>query len=101
MIPDHPFPRVVVCGQCMPELLCTLTHSVCCLPVMDYTPVANVAVSAVMEECSVILSTRHRECTGMSKVAYDLLTAEDSAEWACDDCISTKTIPTVKMVSKT
>ena len=36
----------------------------------------------------------------MSKKAYDLLTAEDSAEWACDACIATKTIPTVKMVTK-
>lgn len=42
----------------------------------------------------------HRDCTGMSKKAYDLLTAEDSAEWACDTCIAVKTIPTVKMVTK-
>ena len=41
-----------------------------------------------------------RVCTGMSKLAYDLLTAEDSAEWACDECIATKAIPTVKMVPK-
>jgi len=42
----------------------------------------------------------HRECTGMSKVAYDLLTAEDSAEWVCDSCVNSKAIPTVKMVIK-
>lgn len=42
----------------------------------------------------------HRECTGMSKVAYDLLTGEDSAEWVCDTCISNKTIPNIKMASK-
>ena len=41
----------------------------------------------------------HRGCTGMSKPAYDLLTTEDSAEWACDSCISSKAIPTVKMVT--
>lgn len=43
----------------------------------------------------------HRECTGMSKVAYRLLTAEDSAEWVCDKCIANKTIPIIKMVPKT
>ena len=37
----------------------------------------------------------------MSKVAYDLLTTEDSAEWACDECVSHKAIPTVKLVAKT
>lgn len=42
----------------------------------------------------------HRECTGMSRVAYNLLTGEDSAEWVCDKCITNKTIPTIKMVSK-
>jgi len=36
----------------------------------------------------------------MSKVAYDLLTAEDSAEWVCDSCVTNKAIPTVKMVVK-
>ena len=36
----------------------------------------------------------------MSKVAYDLLTGEDSAEWVCDSCITTKAIPTIKMVTK-
>lgn len=41
-----------------------------------------------------------RDCTGMSKKAYDLLTGEDLAEWACDTCIALKTIPTVKMVTK-
>ena len=35
----------------------------------------------------------------MSKPAYDLLTTEDSAEWACDTCIAAKAIPTVKMVA--
>ena len=36
----------------------------------------------------------------MSKAAYDLLTAEDSAEWACDVCISCNAIPMIKMVDK-
>lgn len=39
-----------------------------------------------------------RECTGMSELAYNLLTTEDSAEWVCDKCISNKYIPTVRMV---
>lgn len=39
-----------------------------------------------------------RECTGMSELAYNLLTTEDSAEWVCDKCIANKYIPTVKMV---
>lgn len=42
----------------------------------------------------------HRECTGMSQMAYNLLTGEDSAEWVCDKCISNKTIPTIKKTSK-
>lgn len=42
----------------------------------------------------------HRDCTGMSRLAYDLLTAEDSAEWACDTCVGSKAIPIIKMVSK-
>ena len=37
----------------------------------------------------------------MSKVAYDLLTTEDSAEWACNLCIAHKAIPMIKMVVKT
>lgn len=40
----------------------------------------------------------HRECTGMSELAYNLLTTEDSAEWVCDKCIANKYIPTVRMV---
>lgn len=35
----------------------------------------------------------------MTSFAYDLLTAEDSAEWACDSCIAAKVIPTVKTVA--
>lgn len=36
----------------------------------------------------------------MSRVAYNLLTGEDSAEWVCDKCITNKAVPTIKMVSK-
>lgn len=39
-----------------------------------------------------------RQCTGMSELAYNLLTTEDSAEWVCDKCVTTKYIPTVRMV---
>lgn len=34
----------------------------------------------------------------MSELAYNLLTTEDSAEWVCDKCVTTKYIPTVRMV---
>lgn len=40
----------------------------------------------------------HRQCAGMSKLAYDLLTREDTAEWVCDDCVEAKSIPMVRMV---
>ena len=43
----------------------------------------------------------HRQCAGMSKNAYDLLTREDSAEWACDTCIKKNNIPMTKMVPVT
>ncbi len=42
----------------------------------------------------------HRDCTGMSRPAYNLLTAEESAEWACDTCVGSKAVPTIKMVSR-
>lgn len=41
----------------------------------------------------------HRDCTGMTAHAYTLLTAEDTAEWACDVCVGTKTVPTIKMAT--
>lgn len=41
----------------------------------------------------------HRVCTGLTELAYDLLTAEENAEWVCDNCIATKTIPLVKLKS--
>lgn len=41
----------------------------------------------------------HHVCTGLTELAYDLLTAEENAEWVCDNCIATKTIPLVKLKS--
>lgn len=41
----------------------------------------------------------HRVCTGLTELAYDLLTAETNAEWVCDNCIATKSIPLVKLKS--
>ncbi|XP_044765562.1 protein pygopus-like [Coccinella septempunctata] len=38
----------------------------------------------------------HRGCTGLTETAYSLLTAEVYAEWVCDKCLSSKTIPLVK-----
>lgn len=41
----------------------------------------------------------HRVCTGLTELAYDLLTAEENAEWVCDNCIATKSVPLVKLKS--
>ncbi|CAH1165804.1 unnamed protein product [Phyllotreta striolata] len=38
----------------------------------------------------------HRGCTGLTEAAFQLLTAEVYAEWACDKCLHTKNIPLVK-----
>ncbi|KAK9890125.1 hypothetical protein WA026_008934 [Henosepilachna vigintioctopunctata] len=38
----------------------------------------------------------HRGCTGLTETAFSLLTAEVYAEWVCDKCLSSKTIPLVK-----
>ncbi|CAB0012968.1 unnamed protein product [Nesidiocoris tenuis] len=38
----------------------------------------------------------HRICTGLTEGAYQLLTAEVYAEWVCDKCLTTKSIPLVK-----
>lgn len=38
----------------------------------------------------------HRGCTGLTEGAFQMLTAEVYAEWACDKCLSTKNIPLVK-----
>ena len=39
----------------------------------------------------------HRGCTGLTDPAYQMLTQEVYAEWVCDACLSTKTIPLIKM----
>eukprot|EP00794_Sanderia_malayensis_P009906 gene9906-10919_t len=39
----------------------------------------------------------HRICTGMGNDAYALLTNEDHAEWVCDECIASKTVPLVRI----
>lgn len=39
----------------------------------------------------------HRNCTGMTDIAYQLLTNEDNAEWVCDKCIATKSVPLLKL----
>ncbi|XP_015908131.1 protein pygopus [Parasteatoda tepidariorum] len=38
----------------------------------------------------------HRVCTGLSDIAFHLLSAEVYAEWVCDKCLSSKNIPLVK-----
>ncbi|KAM4040035.1 dynein axonemal assembly factor 4 isoform 4-T4 [Anomaloglossus baeobatrachus] len=37
----------------------------------------------------------HRACTGMSEIAYALLTAEPSAIWGCDTCMAKKGVQLV------
>ena len=39
----------------------------------------------------------HRICTGLSEGAYQMLRHEVYAEWVCDRCLSSKSIPLVKM----
>jgi len=41
----------------------------------------------------------HRGCTGLSEVAFLMLTQEAYAEWACDGCLNTRNIPLVKIKS--
>lgn len=41
----------------------------------------------------------HRVCAGLTETAYDLLTNEENADWVCDQCISKKNIPLVKLKS--
>jgi hypothetical protein len=39
----------------------------------------------------------HRGCTGLSEFAYTFLNEEVYAEWACDRCMNSKQIPSVKI----
>lgn len=41
----------------------------------------------------------HRNCTGLSEIAFIMLNQEVYAEWACDQCLSSRNIPLVKMKS--
>ena len=38
----------------------------------------------------------HRACTGLTEQAYQMLTAEVYAEWVCDRCLQSKSVPLVK-----
>ncbi|XP_069812671.1 pygopus homolog 1 [Dendropsophus ebraccatus] len=38
----------------------------------------------------------HRACTGMTEIAYALLTAETSAIWGCDTCMAKKDVQLVR-----
>jgi hypothetical protein len=38
----------------------------------------------------------HRACTGLSDSAYAFLNEEIYAEWACDNCMASKSVPLVK-----
>lgn len=38
----------------------------------------------------------HRDCTGMTETAYNLLAAEASAVWGCDSCMEEKGAPLVR-----
>lgn len=39
----------------------------------------------------------HRTCTGLTDLAYILLTKEVYAEWVCERCLSSRAIPLVKL----
>ena len=39
----------------------------------------------------------HRTCTGLTDCAYVLLTKEVYAEWVCDQCLNSRSIPLVKL----
>ncbi|KAK6188731.1 hypothetical protein SNE40_004849 [Patella caerulea] len=39
----------------------------------------------------------HRACTGLTEPAFTMLTQEIYAEWVCDKCLNTKSIPLVKL----
>ena len=41
----------------------------------------------------------HRTCTGLTELAFLMLTQEVYAEWVCDHCLATKNVPLVKMKS--
>ena len=38
----------------------------------------------------------HRQCSGLTEPAFQLLSREVYAEWACDTCLRTKSIPLIK-----
>lgn len=38
----------------------------------------------------------HRTCSGLTEAAFQLISKEIFAEWCCDKCLSSKTIPMVK-----
>lgn len=39
----------------------------------------------------------HRQCTGLTEQAFQLLTKEVYAEWVCDTCLHKKNIPLIKL----
>lgn len=39
----------------------------------------------------------HRQCSGLTEFAYQLLNKEVYAEWVCDQCLSKKNIPVIKL----
>ncbi|ESO07801.1 hypothetical protein HELRODRAFT_98481 [Helobdella robusta] len=41
----------------------------------------------------------HRTCAGLTEMAYTHLTKEVFAEWVCDKCLATRSIPLVKLKS--
>ncbi|KAJ8909650.1 hypothetical protein NQ315_002915 [Exocentrus adspersus] len=43
-----------------------------------------------------ILLRKRLSCTGLTEAAFQLLTAEVYAEWVCDKCVQSKSIPLVK-----
>ncbi|XP_075064137.1 pygopus homolog 1 [Mixophyes fleayi] len=61
---------------------------ICCIEV-------NNVEDAVMCEVS-CQKWFHRRCTGLTEIAYTLLTAEASAIWGCDSCMAKKDVQLVQ-----
>ncbi|OCT89560.1 pygopus homolog 1 [Xenopus laevis] len=60
--------------------------------------ICSVEVSNLQDAIMCELSCQkwfHRSCTGMTEIAYALLTAETSAIWGCDSCMAKKDVQLV------
>ncbi|XP_056428350.1 pygopus homolog 1 [Hyla sarda] len=78
-----------------------LLQSSFCGPVDTVNPcgICSVEVNNVGDAIMCEVSCQkwfHRACTGMTEIAYALLTAEASAIWGCDTCLAKKDVQFVR-----